>query len=90
MALSPKVSLALVAACSLAAVTPSVATAQNISIDGRFSPASTLLRGKAARGAYARFDADARSRDALAAEARGLLRRERPGRGGSGVAAPGA
>jgi filamentous hemagglutinin family protein len=43
VALRPKVSLALVAACSLAAVIPRVATAQHITIDGRFSPAQTLV-----------------------------------------------
>jgi filamentous hemagglutinin family protein len=42
VALPPKVSLALVAACSLSAGVPRVAAAQNISIDGRFSPAQTL------------------------------------------------
>ena len=43
MALRPKVSLALVAACWLAAVMPRVAGAQHITIDGRFSPAQTLI-----------------------------------------------
>src|SRR5689334_21683756 len=42
MALGSKVCLALVAGCSLAAPLPQVASAQNISIDGRFSPAQTL------------------------------------------------
>jgi filamentous hemagglutinin family protein len=37
-----RVSLALVSVCSLATVTPRVATAQHITVDGRFSPAQTL------------------------------------------------
>jgi filamentous hemagglutinin family protein len=37
-----KISFALVAACLLAVAVPRVAPAQNISIDGRFSPAQTL------------------------------------------------
>jgi filamentous hemagglutinin family protein len=41
VALPPKVSF--VAACLLAAVIPRVATAQQITIDGRFSPARTLV-----------------------------------------------
>jgi filamentous hemagglutinin family protein len=39
---APKVSLTLVAACS-AAILPQVAAAQNITVDGRFSPAQTLV-----------------------------------------------
>src|SRR6266851_7385555 len=41
VAMPGKISFALAAACLLAAV-PQVAPAQNISIDGRFSPAQTL------------------------------------------------
>jgi filamentous hemagglutinin family protein len=43
VALPPKVSLALVSACLLAAVVPRVAAAQQITVDGRFSPAQTLF-----------------------------------------------
>jgi filamentous hemagglutinin family protein len=43
VALRLKVSLSLVAACSLAVVMPRVAAAQHITIDGRFSPAQTLV-----------------------------------------------
>src|SRR6266446_3670712 len=42
MVLQPSLYLALVGVCSLAAFVPQVAPAQNISIDGRFSPAQTL------------------------------------------------
>ena len=42
MALPPKVSLALVAVCSLAAAEPRMAAAQRITVDGRFSAAQTL------------------------------------------------
>ena len=42
MALRTKVALAFVSACSLLAMRQ-VAAAQNISIDGRFSPAQTLV-----------------------------------------------
>jgi filamentous hemagglutinin family protein len=43
LALPPRVSLALVAVCSLAAVLPRVSAAQHITVDGRFSPAQTLV-----------------------------------------------
>ena len=43
MASRPRVSLALVAACSLWAVMPRPAVAQHITVDGRFSPAQTLI-----------------------------------------------
>ena len=43
MALPPKFSLALVAVCSLAGAEPRMAAAQNITVDGRFSPAQTLV-----------------------------------------------
>ena len=43
MAPPPKVSLALVAVCSLAAADPRMAAAQRITVDGRFSPAQTRV-----------------------------------------------
>src|SRR6516225_6086464 len=43
MALRPKAGLVLVAACVLAAAVPEVAVAQHVTIDGRFSPAQTLV-----------------------------------------------
>ena len=43
MALRPKAALALVAACALTAAVPRVAAAQHITVDGRFSPAQTLV-----------------------------------------------
>jgi filamentous hemagglutinin family protein len=48
---SPKVFLAVVATCSLAAVTPRIAAAQHITIDGRFAPAQTLVGPNYAIGA---------------------------------------
>ncbi len=43
MALRPGAFFALVAACSLAALTPRPAAGQHITVDGRFSPAQTLI-----------------------------------------------
>jgi len=40
---SPKILLAFAAACMLAAITPRFSAAQRITIDGRFSPAQTLI-----------------------------------------------
>src|SRR5690349_12870630 len=51
MELRPKVRLALAVAWPLAAFVPQVATAQNISIDGRFSSAQTLMGPNYAIGA---------------------------------------
>src|SRR5690348_1894901 len=50
LALPPRFSLAFVAACSLA-VMPQVAAAQNITVDGRFGPAATLIGPNYAIGA---------------------------------------
>src|SRR5260370_39641056 len=41
--LPPKVSRALVSACLLAAVVPRGAAAQHVTVDGRFSPAQTVI-----------------------------------------------
>jgi filamentous hemagglutinin family protein len=43
VALRPNVFLASVAACALAAMTPRMAAAQRITVDGHFSPAQTLI-----------------------------------------------
>jgi large exoprotein involved in heme utilization and adhesion len=43
VALRPGLSFAVVAACSLAALTPRPAAGQHITVDGRFSPAQTLV-----------------------------------------------
>ena len=43
MALRPKVFLASVAACAIAAMTPRMAAAQHITVDGHLSPAQTLI-----------------------------------------------
>jgi hypothetical protein len=45
VALRPKDFLAFVVACALAAMTPRMAAAQHITVDGHFSPAQTLIAG---------------------------------------------